>query len=72
MNNINMYKKEVVDPLGNALVMLKSIFEDMQEMVLDAMTSSLGNVGAIFTLPSLEGLLTILETMPDFSLKRAW
>ena len=71
MKNINTYKKEVVEPLGNALVMLMSIeralIEDMQEMVLDAMTSSLGNVGAVFTLPSLENLLTILETMPDFS-----
>lgn len=71
MKNINTYKKEVVEPLGNALVMLKSIeralIEDMQEMVLDAMTSSLGNVGAVFTLPSLENLLTILENMPDFS-----
>lgn len=71
MNNINTYKEEIVDSLGDALVMLKSIeralIEDMQEMVLDAMTSSLGDVGAVFTLPSLEGLLSVLETMPDFS-----
>jgi hypothetical protein len=70
MKNIQRYESEIVKPMGDALIVMKSVeralIEDMQEMVLDAMNRSLGDVNTLLSLPSIDGLLSMLELMPDF------